>query len=65
MTEFNSPLHLVFVDSEKAFDRVSLESLWHALEQKSIPPKLITMNKAQYDGFKCTRVKKDRIKLRE
>jgi hypothetical protein len=35
MTEFNSSLDLVFVEYEKAFDRVSRESIWHALEQKS------------------------------
>jgi hypothetical protein len=33
MTEFNNPLHLVFVDYEKAFDRLSRESIWHALDQ--------------------------------
>jgi hypothetical protein len=54
MTEFNSPLYSVFVDYEKVFDRVSRESIWHALKRKGIPPKLIAMIKAQYDGFKCS-----------
>jgi butyrate kinase len=40
------------VEYEKAFDRVSRESIWHALEQKAILPKLVAMIKAQYDGFK-------------
>jgi Reverse transcriptase (RNA-dependent DNA polymerase) len=53
MNELNSPLHLAFVDYEKAFDRVSRESIWRALRVRGIPPKLIALIKAQYDGFEC------------
>ena len=33
---FNQPLHLLFVDLEKAYDSVPLKKLWKALEQYNI-----------------------------
>jgi hypothetical protein len=36
------------VDYDKTF-----ASIWHAFEQKGIPPMLIAMIKAQYHGFQC------------
>jgi hypothetical protein len=53
VTEYNNPLHLSFVDYEKAFDRVARDSIWLALRRRGIPPKLIALIKAQYDGFRC------------
>ncbi len=34
--EYNCDLYLVFVDQEKAFDRVNRDKLWQALEQYDI-----------------------------
>jgi len=32
----NQPLHLLFVDLEKAYDSVPLENLWKALEHYTL-----------------------------
>ena len=51
--EFRTALQLVFIDYSTAFDSISRDSIWEALEQRNISPKLIRLIKAQYDGFKC------------
>lgn len=39
--EFQSPLYLVFVDFEKAFDRIERATVWRTLEQRGITSKII------------------------
>lgn len=51
--EWNSSLYVCFVDYEKAFDSVDRETLWKIMESYGIPPKLIRMVKAMYDGNQC------------
>jgi hypothetical protein len=51
--EFRSPLHLLFIDFEKAFDSVRREYIWTALKNKGIPEKIIAIIKASYDGATC------------
>jgi hypothetical protein len=51
--EFRSPLHLLFIDFEKAFDSVRREYIWAALRNKGIPEKIIAIIKASYDGATC------------
>lgn len=52
--EFNSPLYVLFVDFEKAFDRVRREAVWRALAKKNIPSKIIRIIKALYSDAKCS-----------
>jgi len=40
----------IFVDSEKAFDRVEWEYLWGTLRAQGIPPHVVSMIKALYQG---------------
>lgn len=40
----------LFLDSEKAFDRVSWPYLWATLNRMGIPPEFVTMTKALYVG---------------
>lgn len=43
-------LHMVFIDLEKAYDRVPREILWWALARKSVPLKYIDIIKDMYEG---------------
>ena len=46
----NQPLHLLFVDSEKAYDRVPLKNLWKALKYYSISNSIIRAIKTLYEN---------------
>ena len=47
----NQPLHLLFVDLEKAYDSVPLKSLWNALEHYCISNSIIRAIKRLYEKF--------------
>ena len=42
-------LHMVFLDLEKAYDRVPREVLWWALKRKTIPFKYVSIIKDMYE----------------
>ncbi|XP_026488483.2 uncharacterized protein LOC113395141 [Vanessa tameamea] len=49
-------LHMVFIDLEKAYDRVPREVLWWALKGKGLPGKYVELVRAMYRGS-CTYVR--------
>ena len=49
----SSPLYLLFVDFEKAFNSLDREAMWRILRHYGIPNKIINMLKVQYQGFTC------------
>ena len=51
--EFDSSLHLNFVDYEKAFDSLDRDPLWKLLRNYGIPEKIITLIRNTYDGMTC------------
>jgi endonuclease/exonuclease/phosphatase family metal-dependent hydrolase len=51
--EFRSPLYLLFVDYEKAFDSISRECIWAEMQNIGVPNKIISLIRSSYDGFKC------------
>ena len=50
--EYNQDLHLVFVDQEKAFDRVNRDKLWKVLEQYGVKGQLLDNIRAIYANSK-------------
>lgn len=51
--EWKSPLYLLFVDFEKAFDRVNRDVIWKILHLNGIPPKLINIIRSMYTNSTC------------
>lgn len=51
--EFNSPLYLLFVDFERAFDTVSREALWASLNCRRFPEKIVHLIRELYTDDVC------------
>ncbi|KAK1613062.1 hypothetical protein QYE76_036735 [Lolium multiflorum] len=43
-------LHMVFIDLEKAYDKIPRQVMWWALEKHKVPAKYITLIKDMYDN---------------
>ena len=51
--EWNSPLYILFIDYEKAFDSVDRETLWKLLRHYGIPNKITNLIKNSYNEMSC------------
>ena len=47
--EWRSPLYLLFIDFQKAFDSVSGAAIWRTLAKRGVPPNIIAMIISMYD----------------
>ncbi|CAG9129638.1 unnamed protein product [Plutella xylostella] len=52
-SEMQCEVFTLFVDFEKAFDRVKWSSIWKILKRKGIPEKIISMIRCLYTGSSC------------
>lgn len=51
--EWRSPLYLIFIDFEKAFDTLNHNVIWKSLQCKGVPQKLIQLIKSMYVSASC------------
>ncbi|KAI5735640.1 hypothetical protein M8J77_020866 [Diaphorina citri] len=49
-------LHLIFIDLEKAYDRIPRQEVWRCLRKKNVPEKYVRIIKDMYEGAR-TRVR--------
>jgi hypothetical protein len=46
---FPSPLQLVFIDFQRAFDTLAHSAIWQALKENGVSQNIVTIIKAIYD----------------
>jgi Reverse transcriptase (RNA-dependent DNA polymerase) len=46
--EQKNDLHMIFIDLEKAYDKIPKNSMWWALKKKQVPTKYVTLIKDMY-----------------
>ena len=51
--EFQSPLYMLFVDYQRAFDSLNRAWIWEELKVRGLPSKFINIIKEGYEGFCC------------
>jgi len=51
--EFQSPLYMLFVDYQRAFESLSRTWIWDELKVRGLPSKFINIIKEGYEGFSC------------
>ena len=56
LMEKQKELHMVFIDLEKAYDRVPRQEVWRCMREKGVPEKYVTIVQDMYEGAR-TRVK--------
>ena len=48
--EQKNDLHMVFIDLEKAYDKISRNVMWWALNKHKVPSKYVTLIKDMYNN---------------
>ena len=48
--EWNSPLHINFVDYERVFDSMDQQTIWKLLRHYGIPEKITNIIRNSYEG---------------
>ena len=54
--ELHKELHMVFIDQEKAYDRVSRQEVWRCLREQGVPEKSVRLVEDTYEDAR-TQVK--------
>ena len=63
--EFNLPLFLLFLDYEKAYDRVDRQKFWEILKDYNVPQNLINPIKSIYDNTQIVLNKRSPFKVNQ
>ena len=50
--EKNTDLHMIFVDLEKAFDRIPMDLIWWCLRKKGVPEEYVKIVQEMYRSSK-------------
>jgi hypothetical protein len=48
--EQKKDMHMIFIDLEKAYDKVAMNVMWWALQKHKVSSKYITLIKDMYDN---------------
>jgi len=59
--EFHSPLQLIFIDFQQAFDTLEHEAIWKALKEKGVPQKIVSIIQTIYDQSTCNVLHKNQV----
>jgi len=51
--EFQSPLYMLFVDYQRAFDSLSRAWIWDEIKVRGLPSKFMNIIKEGYEDFSC------------
>jgi hypothetical protein len=51
--EFQSPLYLIFIDYEKAFDSTNRNKIWNVMRISGLPDKIIRLIQEMYKNYTC------------
>ena len=60
--EWNTKVHINFIDLEKAFDSIHRDTLWRILLAYGCPEKIINIIKCFYNNFSCSFIHKKKLK---
>ena len=59
--EWNTKVHINFIDLEKAFDSIHRDTLWRILLAYGCPEKIINIIKCFYNNFSCSVIHKKKL----
>jgi hypothetical protein len=51
--EWNTPLYISFIDCEKAFENLDMQTLWKLLGLCGVPAKFVDLIRNQYEEMTC------------
>jgi hypothetical protein len=51
--EFQSPLYLIFIDSEKAFDSINMNKMWNTMRIFGLPENIIKLIQEMCKNYTC------------
>ena len=59
--EWNTKVHVNFIDLEKAFDSIHRDTLWNILLAYGCPEKIVSIIKLFYNNFTCSVIHKKKV----